>query len=325
MSTKIDQVDPVTRADIYSTKAQLAFEQDNIQLSDSLYTICQKIYIDKYGPEHPLVAEMLNARAMVERNKGDFDTAEQFYRQALAMRRKLLGDDHPDVAHTLNHLGRLMYQMGKYDEAEKFTREGLALREKIFGNTSPETGASMSNLAHILTKTGKLEEATGYYLKVMDMMNNIYAEPHPYKAITTINYGCALYWLGQFNKSEFYLRSGLKQMDGLFPPDHPRRTGGMIALANLLTEKHKFTEALPLLKKAWKIRVDDKSDSDSDAAEAENALGYCLIKMGNEVDGRQHLDHSYEILKKNTNDRDPSVVQVKQRFAEFSDNQISMK
>ena len=50
------------------------------------------------------------------------------YREALAMRRKLLGNEHPDVATTLNGLAWVLAVKGKLAEAETMYREALAMR-----------------------------------------------------------------------------------------------------------------------------------------------------------------------------------------------------
>ena len=57
------------------------------------------------------------------------------YKEALAIRKKVLGEEHPSVATSLNNLGLLYNNQGKYDEAEKMYKEALAIHKKVSGES----------------------------------------------------------------------------------------------------------------------------------------------------------------------------------------------
>jgi tetratricopeptide (TPR) repeat protein len=62
--------------------------------------------------------------------QGKLAEAETVFREALAMRRKLLGSEHPGVAILLGGLAEVLLAQGKFAEAETSARECLAIREK---------------------------------------------------------------------------------------------------------------------------------------------------------------------------------------------------
>src|SRR3546814_12372448 len=71
----------------------------------------------------PLVALSMNARGGALRGQERYDEAEEFYRKALAIRRKAFGDEHQLTASSLNNLGNLYRDKGEPARAEPLYRE----------------------------------------------------------------------------------------------------------------------------------------------------------------------------------------------------------
>ena len=105
--------------------------------------------------DSPDKATLLNWRAFVLHALGDFDEAELFCRQALAIREKVLGPEHPDVATSLNNLAELYHSQGKYAEAEPLVRRALATLEKVVGSDHPNLATSLENYAALGRRTRK--------------------------------------------------------------------------------------------------------------------------------------------------------------------------
>ena len=61
--------------------------------------------------------------AYVLQIEGKYDAAEEMYKAAYDMQRKLLGDDHVDVALALNNLAFLSYLQGDLDTAISLSKE----------------------------------------------------------------------------------------------------------------------------------------------------------------------------------------------------------
>ncbi len=56
--------------------------------------------------------------------QGKYAEAEEGYRKALAIRRKVLGEEHPDTAPSYNNLAYNQNTQGKYAEAEEGLPQG---------------------------------------------------------------------------------------------------------------------------------------------------------------------------------------------------------
>lgn len=88
------------------------------------------------------VATSLNRLAAIEQQQARYDPAEAHYKQALALRQRLLGHEHGEVAQTLNYLAGLYTQRARYALA-----------------ASHYTQMAADALAPVLRENGKSERA----------------------------------------------------------------------------------------------------------------------------------------------------------------------
>ena len=103
--------------------ALLNFGLDSVaEKTVALYRQALAIHRKLLG-EHPDVATSLNNLAGVLLDQDKFADAEEYMREALAMRRKVLDRDHPTVAVSLHNLGAVLGRQGKFVEAEKVLME----------------------------------------------------------------------------------------------------------------------------------------------------------------------------------------------------------
>jgi len=78
------------------------------------------------------------------------EEAEPFYREALAVLKKLHGPDHPTVAVIVNNLGLLYSKLDRFAESEEFYRESLTTMLKRWGPDAPMTINCKLNLAALI-------------------------------------------------------------------------------------------------------------------------------------------------------------------------------
>ena len=90
---------------------------------------------------------------------GDYAKAEPLFKEALAIREKVLGPRHPLTAQCLNNLAALYQTMGDYAEAEPLYKKALETRQEILGPQHPDTALSLNSLAHLELDLGHTLEA----------------------------------------------------------------------------------------------------------------------------------------------------------------------
>jgi len=101
----------------------------------ALYREALDIRLRGHGPEHPQVAAAMLHLAD-ELHRGDtikYAEAEQLYRDAMVMQRRLLGEDYTDLVHGLGGLASIANKRGRYEEADSYLRESVDLRLRTLG------------------------------------------------------------------------------------------------------------------------------------------------------------------------------------------------
>jgi tetratricopeptide (TPR) repeat protein len=89
---------------------------------------------------------------------GDYATAEQHYKTALALAESF-GESDLRLEATLSRLGAMSQLRGKEGDAELLLRRSLAIRQARFGKDSLETAQGQNNLAAVWQQTGRTQEA----------------------------------------------------------------------------------------------------------------------------------------------------------------------
>ena len=103
----------------------------------------------QFGPDHPRVADTLDAVGWIQLRLGRYKESESAYAESLAIREKAKTPDPAGVAATLNDLGFLEYSLGHYAEAEVSFCRALALRRSALGANHPDLADSMLRLGEL--------------------------------------------------------------------------------------------------------------------------------------------------------------------------------
>src|SRR5260370_610211 len=75
--------------------------------------------------------ESLNNLAFVYEKQGKYDAAETWYKQSLAIKRRMWGEEHPDTASSLYNLSHVYKELSKYNEAEDLCKQALAIQRRM--------------------------------------------------------------------------------------------------------------------------------------------------------------------------------------------------
>lgn len=127
------------------------------------YEQCRSQTEQRFGSEHPDVANSISCLASIYRIQGRYPEAEPLYQQALEMRQNLLGAEHPQVADTLNNLALLYQERGRYKEAEPLYRQALEMRQRLLVSEHPDVAESFNNLAHLYVSQKRYTEAESLF------------------------------------------------------------------------------------------------------------------------------------------------------------------
>lgn len=209
-------------------------------------------------------------RYLLER--AQYSQAESLYRQALAMRERVLGQEHPDVAESLNDLGELYDHQGKYSEAESLYQRALAIREQALGPQDPKVAESLNNLGELYSHRGKYNEAESLYQRALAIREQVLGSQHPKVAESLNDLGLLYYHQSKYAQAEPLYQRALAIREQTLGPQHPDVARSLNNLGGLYYRRGKYAQAEPLYQRALAIREQTLGPLHPDVATSLNNL-----------------------------------------------------
>jgi len=111
--------------------------------------------------------------------RADHQLALDYYRDALAIRQRMLPDEHPLIAGSLNNLASIHRSLGQFDEAEQATLRTLAIRQKAYGEQHPMVANSIASLGDLAMARGNLDDAARHFERSQKLREACLSEDHP--------------------------------------------------------------------------------------------------------------------------------------------------
>jgi tetratricopeptide (TPR) repeat protein len=248
---------------------------------------------------YPDLAETLNDMGTLLWQRGDTDQAENYYRESLAMNRRLLGDKHPEIANGLENVAMALSDKGDLAGAEVLYRQSLDMRRELLGANHPDVGRTLLNLASLQYDRGHTGEALTNMREVLAIYRKAYPADHPEIGRVLNVIGSWLTFAGAYPQAEGYLEEGLAMRRRLFNDQQPDVASSQMTLAILKVAEGKYPEALKLARSAKETCTAALSADHWRTAIAESAEGAALTGIGNYPQAQERLTHSLGILNKN--------------------------
>jgi tetratricopeptide (TPR) repeat protein len=247
---------------------------------------------------HPDLAEVLNDMGMLLYRDDDLEGAEKFYRESLAMNRRLLGDKHPEIANGLENVAMTVQDKGDLAGAEVLYRQSLEMRRELLGENHPMVGRTLLNLALLRYDLGDSKEALADARKVLAIYRQAYPADNPEIARVLNIIGSWLTMAGDYDEADRYIKQGLAMRRRLFGERQPDIASSQSTLAILQVAEGKYPEALETAQSAKSIYTAALSADHWRTALAESAEGAALTGLGRYPEAETRLTHGCAILSK---------------------------
>ena len=260
-----------------------------------------------YG-DRSAFARLLDEKALALKDRGDLDTAEVLYREALAMWRRI-HDDH-EVISGLNRLAANLTDQGRLEEAEALYQESLAMRQEAYGHDSEEVARVLNNLAVVYERDGRHAAAEDLAVESLEIRQALAAPDNLLIASSHNNLALYKQLQGKHAAAEEHYLKAL----GLMQEQEPEERIAWIQrnLATLYLDMGRLEEAESWARKAlarlrrqqlyWRI------------ADAESVLGGCLLAQGRYQEAEPLLAWSYPEIAAAKGDEARQSREAKQRL-----------
>lgn len=284
-----------------------------IPLAERLLEMVEK----EAGPEHVVVAQVINGLAELYRVTRNVLRAEALFQRALAMRQKLLGPEHPDVAVTLNNFALLYIQKRDYGRAEPLLQRAISIHEKIPEASPSDFAASLNNLGHLYKDKGEYERAEALFIRSLTITEKALGPNEPVVAIG-LNHLARLYEeTGEYERAEpLYMRSlGIREK--ALGPQHPNVAESLNNLGHLHSINGDYVAAEPLLQRAIVIYEKALGPEHLDVAYPLLNLAEVHVSKGDTARAEPLLVRALAIREKAVGTDHPDVAQVLNNLADL--------
>ena len=242
-------------------------------------------------------------------NRSHYSLAEPLLREAVELNRKILGEEHEQVANSLKNLADVCHAQGKYDAAESDYRAALAIRRKQLGENDVSVADTVLSLATTLHCRGNASAAATTVREALTTYERLGALDLPAAVEARRHLAQVLIELGDLDKAGPLARDALGRMRALYGDHHPSTALAKRTYGRLLIEQGFAGKAECLLGECTATYAClDLGEGNVMAtsglkAEADSALGYCLLAQKRFDEAEPLLLESYRKMQAARGDR----------------------
>jgi class 3 adenylate cyclase/tetratricopeptide (TPR) repeat protein len=280
--------------------------------------------------------------------RGEYATAEQLSKRALAIFERAHGPDHPDVARSLSRLGNVYWTQGRYAvaqsvharalaigeqalgpnhpdiawsltglgllcadpaEAEPLYRRALAIREEALGPDDPAVAMSLNNIANLYEDRGRYSEAETLYTRALAIWEKAHGLEHPTVAFSLTNLAILYQDQGRYTEAEPLSLRSLAIREKVLGPDHPHVAMSLNVLALMYAAQGCYAEAEALHTRALTIREKALGPDRPYVAESLNNLADLYRLQGRYVEAEPLVRRALAIREKALGPDHPEVAE----------------
>jgi tetratricopeptide (TPR) repeat protein len=250
-----------------------------------------------FGDAHPVLASSLNALGQMIYKAGDrAEEAESLLREALAINRRALGENHPAVADNIGNLAIIARDRGDLAEAERLLRQGLAIDRAVYGPEHVTVGFDLNELAAVFRARGQPDSAIPLLRDALALSRRVVGDSHRNTLAVTTHLGRALRESGRLAEAEPLFRQALERFEPGNADTRVLRLSAETGLGRTLTGRGRAAEALPLLEGTVRDSRTHMGAEHWRTADAELALGECLVALKRYARAEAPLRHAAAVL-----------------------------
>lgn len=269
------------------------------------------------GPNHPSVAETLDALGQVAVEKGDFDAADRYYRRALAIRERVLGREHIDVGGTLGGLAALRFRQGRNAEAESLYIRVLDIGRHSSKPNDRDRASGLMGLALVYWAQGRYTEAEPLLREALSIQERSYGNDHPFVA-ATMNNLAALYWTLERYADALPLYERARAIfERTYGPEHPHIASVLNNLGEVHWKLHRYDEAESLFRRSLGIKERVLTAGHPSVAVTLNGLASVLRDQRRFAEAEPLYRRALAIREKTFGPKDANVTETLRDLAEL--------
>ena len=268
-------------ADAHAGLAELYFRMGRYEDAEPVLVLVLEERRRLLGPDDPAVADAIEELGLNKFDQGEFEDAERYLRESLALRETIFGEQpHPDLSENLNNLALLLMESGRYDESEALYRNAMAMNQQLYGDKHPSVATGLNNLGMLYRAQGELDKAAQTYREALAMNRALFGEAHPSVAQVLGNLAFISYEAGDLPAAIATNREALAIQEKVLGRNHPEVAATMSTLGRWLSQSGDAAAAEPMLRDALRLNSELLPADHPDIAIAQLGLAQFLATQG---------------------------------------------
>ena len=231
------------------------------------YELSAEFYKSIFGELHSKYATALFNLARWHDYSGDYDAkAEQYYVQAVNIRKQCLGNYHPDYLEALFCLGEYYYHETNPECSIRSLQcfaEVLKVCEDSLGMTYPSYIPAIAKLGKIYEKMENYNMAEKYYIKAEEVALQVYGDNHIKYADYVRTLGYFYNHIRQYSKAEPQLLKVASIRRNIYGERHEYYASSLGDLGTLYAHMENYANAERYLLEALHIRREELCEQSS--------------------------------------------------------------
>jgi tetratricopeptide (TPR) repeat protein/predicted Ser/Thr protein kinase len=199
---------------------------------------------------------------------------------------------HADTAAAFNNLASTLIAAGQVEDGLAALRKSFDIKLETLGPQHPSTLRTQDNIASILRQKGQFDLAEREHRAAYRGRVAAFGDVHPEVAISLSNLGALYQFRGELERAEEHYRKATEVAVASEGPEHPNAAHYMVNRGNMLVELGRASEAVPVLRRALRIRTQHLAEGSSYLLDTHNALGRALCRSGARREGRAAFEAS---------------------------------
>lgn len=304
--------DPEIRADLLST---LGTVYNNLSLYDEARALKEEALRDRLAADpsdREELASAINNLGRLFYDLGDYPRAEDSFRRAVAMWRRL-GDERGAVLGTRN-LAALLAADGRPAEALALHRSLVEAQRGLYGPRDPEVAESLYGLAILHRSSGMPAEADALLRQALEIFEETLGPRHTRVAAVLSSRGRVLHTLGRLDEARDSFERALALRLERLGDDHVHVAHTRKNLAALLLDLGETADAGRLLEQSLRTLRAKKPAGDWTIADAESLRGHHLAALGRYEEAEPVLVEALEALRATRGADDLATLSAQERL-----------
>ena len=279
----------------------------------------------KYGRQHVLTLDLMEALAEIYNELGKYSEAEVLFLELVSAREKLLGKTHPDTMDSLENLAYSLELKGLFLKSLPYYEKLYLLRCIKFGETSPTALDSANGLAGIYDELAIFDKAEPLYLKTLELRLAALGPVHADYLNTRIDLAGLRYSQGRIDEAEEEYLTCIQICREHLGNKHPLTLSVIHYLGEMLTEEQEDPEAGEQYNvEAYHGRLELLGPDHVETLESKMYLGTCRFALSDDGEDEEKAQEAIALIKEvlDTFERTvglshPKALQCQQILAEF--------